>query len=129
MKLKLRFFWCKTISLNVFTPQCVFSCAWKIKFSVKPFQLIVCFVALTQKLVYTFIFTTNHFRTHQTRRERERERERKETSSLHIDPPTPIYAPARSCHEPTHRSTHLVHRRDCATNPRTDRPTQWVTHS
>ena len=105
MKLKLRLFWCKTISWNVFTPQCVFSCAWKIKFSVKPFQLIVCFVALTQKLVYTFIFTTNHFRTHQTRRKRERERGKKLAHSTLIHP---------------HRS---MHRRDRATNPPTDRPT------
>ena len=37
-KLRLRLFWCKTISGNGFTPQCMFGCAWKIKFSVKPFQ-------------------------------------------------------------------------------------------
>ena len=35
--LRLRLFWCKTISGNGFTPQCVFGCTWKIKFFVKPF--------------------------------------------------------------------------------------------
>ena len=33
-------------------------------------------MALTRKLVYIFIFTTNHFRVSDTQRERERERER-----------------------------------------------------
>ena len=93
--------------------------------------MIVCFVALTWKLVYTFIFTSNHFRTHPTRKEREREK--KETSSL--DPPiTPIHLihPHRSKHQwvapcplarSRHEPTHLVHRRDRTTNPPTDRPT------
>ena len=51
--------------------------------------------------------------------QRERERKKKETSSLHTDPPDPptsIQAPARLHHKPTHRSTHLVHQRDRATN-------------
>ena len=70
-------FWCKTISGNDFTPHCVFGCAWKIKFSGKSFQLTLCFMALTRKLVYTFIFTTNHFRVSDVQRESKRERERK----------------------------------------------------
>ena len=72
-------FWCKTISGNDFTTHCVFGCAWKIKFSGKAFQLIVCFMALTQKLVYIFIFTSNHFRVSDVHREREREREERVT--------------------------------------------------
>ena len=67
-------FWCKTILGNDFTPHRMFGCAWKIKFSGKAFQLIVCFMALTRKLVYIFIFTTNHFRVSDAQRERERER-------------------------------------------------------
>ena len=116
---RLRLFWRKSISRNDFTLYCVFGCAWKIKFFGKTFHLIVCFEALIWKLVYTFIFTSNHFQTHQTRKERERERERKkkETSSFnHTDPPTQNQAPAsctpalaRSRHEPAPRSTHLVH--------------------
>ena len=66
----------KTISGNDFTPHCVFGCAWKIKFFGKTFPLTVCFMVLTRKLVYISIFTTNHFRVSDAKRERERERER-----------------------------------------------------
>ena len=66
-------FWSKTISGNDFTPHRVFGCAWKIEFSGKAFHLAVNIMALTRKLFYISIFTSNHFRT-QTRREREREK-------------------------------------------------------
>ena len=78
----MRLFWHKTISGNDFTPYCVFGCAWKIKFSGKAFQLTMCFMALTRKLVYISIFTTNHFRVLDAQRERERERERRSPHSL-----------------------------------------------
>ena len=46
----------------------------------------MCFMALTWKLVYISIFTTNHFRVsdaqREKKREREREREREEITSL-----------------------------------------------
>ena len=47
-------------------------------------------MALTRKLFYISIFTSNHFRT-QTRRERERERERRDHwySPSHRAPPSP----------------------------------------
>ena len=70
-------FWRKTISGNDFTPHRVFGYAWKIEFSGKAFHLAVNIMALTRKLFYISIFTSNHFQT-QTRREREREREREE---------------------------------------------------
>ena len=62
----------------------------------------------------------------QTEREREREREREiapsSLRSSRLDRrPHPLHVTVRSRHEPTNRSTHLVHRRDHATNPRTDR--------
>ena len=70
-------FWCKTISGNNFTPHRVFGCTWKIEFSGKAFHLAVNIMALTRKLFYISIFTSNHFWT-QTRRERERKRERRD---------------------------------------------------
>ena len=88
-------FWCKTISGNDFTLHCVFGCAWKIKFSGKTFQLTVCFMALTWKLVYISIFITNHFRVSDTQRERERERV--------PDPPKTDRTPASA---PPSRSNH-----------------------
>ena len=72
INLGLRLFWHKTISGNDFTHHYVFGCAWKIKFFGKAFQLTVCFMALTRKLVYISIFTTNHFLVSDMR-ERERE--------------------------------------------------------
>ena len=93
----------------------MFGCAWKIKFSVKPFQLIVCFVALTRKLVYTFIFTSNHFRTHQTRKERERERRKKLAHSIHPSHRSTWYTHTN----PSIGESHLVHWRDRAMNPPT----------
>ena len=78
INLGLHLFWHKTISGNDFTHHYVFGCAWKIKFFGKTFHLTVCFEALIWKLVYTFIFTSNHFQTHQSRKEREREREKEE---------------------------------------------------
>ena len=124
--LRLYLFWRKTFSRNDFTHHCVFSCAWKIKFSRKTFPLTMCFMVLTRKLVYISIFTTNHFRVSDTQRERERERERERDlithstltryspSSLTRTPlrshiqasASRILAPARSRHEPTNRSTH-----------------------
>ena len=65
-------FWCKTISGNGFTPHCVFGCTWKIEFSGKPFQLTVNIMALTWKIFYISIFTSNHFRTSDAQRERAR---------------------------------------------------------
>ena len=79
LELRLHLFWRKTISGNDFTPHRVFGCAWKIEFSGKAFHLTVNIMALTRKLFYISIFTSNHFRT-QTRREREREREREKRS-------------------------------------------------
>ena len=68
----------------------MFGCAWKIKFSGKAFQLTMCFMALTRKLVYISIFTTNHFRVSDSQREKERERERRAPHShrvvTHTDP-------------------------------------------
>ena len=97
----MRLFWCKTILGNDFTPHRMFGCAWKIKFSGKAFQLIVCFMALTRKLVYIFIFTTNHFRVSDAQREREREKV--------IDPPktdrTPTPAPPYISHHHQDRIT------------------------
>ena len=78
----MRLFWRKTISGNDFTPHCVFGCAWKIKFSGKAFQLTMCFMALTWKLVYISIFTTNHFRVSDAQTEKKREKEREEITSL-----------------------------------------------
>ena len=78
----MRLFWRKTISGNDFTPHCVFGCTRKIKFSRKSFHLTVCFMALTRKLVYISIFTSNHFQVSDAQREREREREERVT-----DPP------------------------------------------
>ena len=72
---------------------CMFGCAWKIKFSRKAFQLTVCFMALTRKLVYTFIFITNYFRVSDAQRERERE---KRELPIH---PKPI--------APQHRRRHI----------------------
>ena len=60
----------------------------------------------------------------QREREREREREIAPSSlrSSRLDRrPHPLHVTVRSRHEPTNWSTHLVHRRDHATNPRTDR--------
>ena len=74
--LRLRLFWRKTISGNDFTPHRVFGCAWKIEFSGKAFHLAVNIMALTLKLIYISIFTSNHFRT-QMHRERERERKKR----------------------------------------------------
>ena len=91
----MRLFWCKTISGNDFTPQYMFGCAWKIKFSGITFQLTVCFMALTRKLVYISIFSTNHFRVSDAQRERERE-------ERVTDPPktdcTPASAPPPRSH-------------------------------
>ena len=70
----MRLFWFQTISRNYFTSHRVFGCTWKIEFSGKAFHLTINIMALTQKLFFVSIFTSNHFRT-QTRRERERERE------------------------------------------------------
>ena len=78
---RLCLFWCKTISGNDFTPHHVFGCTWKIEYSGKQFQLTVCFMALTWKIFYISIFTTNDFRT-QTHKEREREREREHEERL-----------------------------------------------
>ena len=75
-------FWSKTISGNDFTPHRVFGCAWKIKFSGKAFHLTVCFMALTRKLVYISIFSSNHFWVSDAQREREREREREKITEL-----------------------------------------------
>ena len=69
---RVRLFWFQIILGYHFTPYRVSGCAWKIEFSRKQFHLIVCFMALTQKIFYTSIFASNDFRT-QTRRERERE--------------------------------------------------------
>ena len=74
MKFRLCLFWRKTISGNDFTPHRVFGCAWKIEFSGKAFHLAVNIMALTLKLIYISIFTSNHFWT-QTHKEGERERE------------------------------------------------------
>ena len=93
MHVRLHLFWRKSISGNDFTPHRVFGCAWKIKFSGKAFHLTVCFVALTRKLVYIFIFTSNHFQTHQTRKDRESERERRK----------------KLAHSQSHRSTRSTH--------------------
>ena len=71
---------------------CMFGCAWKIKFSRKAFQLTVCFMALTRKLVYTFIFITNYFRVSDAQREREREKRDR--------------TPAPRCNEITPSSSH-----------------------
>ena len=93
-------FWCKTISGNDFTPHCVFGCAWKIKFSEKTFQLTVCFMALTRKLVYIFIFTTNHFRVSDAQREREKE-------ERVTDPPKTDRNPAPVPPAPQHWRHHI----------------------
>ena len=77
LSLRLHLFWRKSILGNGFPGHRVFGCTWKIKFFGKPFHLTVCFYALTRKLVYSFIFTLNHFRTHQSaKRERERDKDR-----------------------------------------------------
>ena len=81
LELRLHLFWHKTILGNDFTPHRVFGCAWKIEFSGKAFHLTVNIMALTQKLFYISIFTSNHFRT-QTHKEGEREREREEITSV-----------------------------------------------
>ena len=109
--LRLRLFWYKTISGNDFTPYCVFGYAWKIKFSGKAFQLTVCFMALTWKLVYTFIFTTNHFRVPDVQREGEGERKKRELP-IH---PKPI-APQHRCRHISRTTTEIV------SPPKTDPP-------
>ena len=76
LELRLHLFWRKTISGNDFTPHRVFGCAWKIEFFEKAFHLTVNIMALTWKLFYISIFTSNHFWT-QTHKEGERERERR----------------------------------------------------
>ena len=68
---RLRLFWRKTISGNDFTPHRVFGCTWKIEFFGNQFHLTVCFMALTRKLVYIFIFTSKHFRVSNAEREKE----------------------------------------------------------
>ena len=103
-------FWCKTISGNDFTPYCVFGCAWKIKFYGKAFPLTVCFMALTWKLVYIFIFTTNHFRVSDAQRERERERERERvTDPPKIDRTLAPAPPSRSHHHRDRTPPRLHH--------------------
>ena len=62
----------------------------------------------------------------QTCKQRERERSRQSDCRPH-----PLHATVRSRHEPMNWSTHLVHRRDRAMNPQTDRPIphpHWRTH-
>ena len=129
--LRLCLFWLKTFSENPFTWNRVFDCAWKIDFSGKSFTL-------TWKIFSTSVLPSSHFqrrakrerereRTHRcANREREREREREiapsSLRSSRLDRrPHPLHVTVRSRHEPTNWSTHLVHRRDHATNPRTDR--------
>ena len=86
------------------------------KIFLKAFQLTVCFMALTWKLVYTFIFTTNHFRVLDAQREREREREKREL---------PIHPKLIA---PQHRRRHLdrtldqLHPTEIASPSKTDPP-------
>ena len=61
-------------------------------------------MALTRKLVYTFIFTTNHFRVLDAQREREREREERVTDSPKTDR-TPALAPPYISHHHRDRIT------------------------
>ena len=146
--LRLCLFWLKTFSENPFTWNRVFDCAWKIDFSGKSFTLT--WKIFSTSVLPSSHFQRRakrereRERTHRcANRERERERERDcavefeiklvrspssspprdgeiapRTHEL-IDSPRP---PARSRHEPTNRSTHLVHWRDRDTNPWTDRP-------
>ena len=123
--LRLCLFWRKTISGNDFTPHCVFGCAWKIKFFGKTFPLTVCFMVLTRKLVYIFIFTTNHFRVSDAQREREREREISSLTPLSHGTLHPLSHALLSDRTSKHRRVASQHRRDRATNPRTDRPTTF----
>ena len=90
-------FWCKTISGNDFTPHRVSGCVWKIEFSKKQFQFTVCFVALTWKIFYTFIFTTNDFQT-----QTQRGPTAPSSSDHHPKPRRAVeLAPTRSSHEIT----------------------------
>ena len=112
-------FWRKTISGNDFTPHYVFGCTWKIKFSRKAFHLVVCFMALTRKLVYISIFTSNHFWVSDAQREREREREERVT-----DPPktdrTPALAPPSRSHHHRDRTPDRSHPTKIASPLKTD---------
>ena len=112
-------FWRKTISGNDFTPHCVFGCTRKIKFSRKSFHLTVCFMALTRKLVYISIFTSNHFWVSDAQREREREREERIT-----DPPktdrTPALAPPSRSHHHRDRTPDRSHPTKIASPLKTD---------
>ena len=123
---RLCLFWRKTISGNDFTPHCVFGCAWKIKFFGKTFPLTVCFMVLTRKLVYISIFTTNHFRVSDAKREKEREREREITSLTPLSHSTlhPLSHALLSDHTSKHQRVALQYRRDRAMNPPINRPTQ-----
>ena len=100
----------------------MFGCAWKIKFSGKAFQLTVCFMALTRKLVYISIFSTNHFWVSDVQREREGERERERVT----DPPktdrTPASAPPSRSHHHRDRTLDQSHPTEIASSSKTDPP-------
>ena len=115
----------------------MFGCAWKIKFSEKAFQLTVCFMALTRKLVYTFIFTTNHFRVSDAQRERERERRESYRftqnrshpstgAAIYLAPPPRSYNHRRPIHQDRSTEDRITpdqsHPTEIASPPKTDPP-------
>ena len=111
-------------------------CVW-LRMENRVFRKIIYFdhkiAPLTWKIFSAYVLPSNHFRR-RAKRERERERTHKHTNKekeREIAPlssrlrwldrrPHPLHATMRSRHEPTNQSTHLIHRRDRATNPQTD---------
>ena len=82
-------------------------------------------MALTRKLVYISIFTTNHFWVSDTQKEREREREREKEERV-IDPPntdrTPASVPPSRSHHHRDRTPDRSHPTEIASPPKTDPP-------
>ena len=107
-------------------------CVW-LHMENRVFQKIIYFdckiAPLTRKIFSASVLPSNHFQRHakreRTHRRANREREIVPSSSRsHRSDcrPHPFHATVRSRHEPMNWSTYLVHRRDRAMNPRTDRP-------
>ena len=132
--LRLRLFWRKTISGNDFTPHRVFGCAWKIEFSGKAFHLAVNIMALTLKLFYISIFTSNHF---QTQMHRERERERRDhwsspsrsSENFHSPPKISLLTHSHHSHQAQAEGRRELSPMKPRSSPRPTAPPVWLRRS